>query len=337
MTEMSQVRTAIVGCGAFVKGFHLPNMRKDGRYKIRAAVDVNEAAAAAVAAEYGADYSTGDYQRVLSDPEVDLVVLTTRHNLHADMTVRAAEAGMNILCEKPMGLTLAECDAVLKAVRRNRVKYCIGYNRGLAPLVRQARAALSALERPMVIYHRIQSYFKSNEFHWILDANEGGGRIVSEACHIFDLFCELTGREPVRVTAEGGVFTKSGKVTTPDTALVTVAFEGGSIATLCIPSVGNSQLPKEWTEIYCGNAAVTIENFQKMTSYIGPSVEERVLPEVDKGHAEELRLLADSLLTGGPAPNGVESAMRSALLSLKAIESIRTHQTIAVSPSEYGR
>ncbi len=336
MVGKSQVSTAIVGCGAFVKAVHLPNMLKEGRYRIHAAVDLDENAAKGVAKEYGAAYATTDFDKALSDPEVDLVVLTTRHNKHAGMAIRAAEARKNILCEKPMGLTLQECSEVLRAVRKNGVQYCIGYNRALAPLVCKGKALIAQQKRPAVIYHRIQSYFQANEFHWILDEKEGGGRIISEGCHIFDMFCALTGAEPVRVSAEGGIFTKSGKVTTPDTALITVAFDNGSVATMCIPSVGNSQAPKEWTEIYCGNMAVTIENFQKMISCVGATKEETTLPEVDKGHAVELKLLADALLTGTPVPNGAVSAMRSAVLCLKAIEAIQTHRVISVSPAEYG-
>jgi predicted dehydrogenase len=297
-------------------------------------VDVNPEAAAVVAEEYNTEYTTADYEKVLSDKDVDLVVITTRHDTHAEMTIRAARAGKHVLCEKPMGVTWDECRGVMDAVKLSGVKYCIGYNRGLAPLITQAGEIIARQDRAAVITHRIQVYYKG-EFHWLLERAEGGGRLVGEGCHIFDLFCALAGSDPVRVSAEGGIFNQDPRVNTPDTALITVAFENGTIATVCIPSVGNAGLSKEATEIYCGNTAIHIDNFQTMAACIGEQKVEVDLGEIDKGHLIEINRLADAILTGAPCPNGLENAARAALIGFKAIEAIETHRVVPMSREEY--
>ena len=331
---MGKINVAVVGCGSFATHMHLPNMRKDGRYHIYAACDVVEEMARGVADEYGSEYVMTDVDRVFQDDAVDLVMITTRHNTHAELSIRAAKAGKNILCEKPMGIDDKECREVYMAVKENNVKYCIGYNRGLAPMVAGAREILADLKRPFAMYHRMQNYF-APEGHWLLDAEEGGGRLVGEGCHIFDMACALAGCEPVRVFAEGGVFTLSKTLTVPDTAAVTMAFEDGSVATTVIASVGNSGLSKEATEIYCGNVAIRIDDFKQMVLCTAGGTEETILSTVDKGHRRELALLAEVLLDGGPAPNNEENALRAALISFRANEAIRTHAVQTLSREEY--
>ena len=328
------INTAIIGCGSFVRHFHIPNMAQDDRYRIYAACDINEEAARSVCREYRAEYATTDVERVLADPEVALVVIGTRHNLHASLTTMAAEAGKHVLCEKPMGITYDECRRVMKAVSENGIVYTIGYNRGMAPLISKARKILARQNEPVAMYHRIQTYLGA-KFHWLLGMAEGGGRIIGEGCHILDLFCVVADSDPVRVYAEGGIFTKHPEADTPDTATITVGFENGSIANVLIPSIGNSLIPKESTEIYSGNVAIVIEDFQRMTACVGEQKEEVSLDTVDKGHRIEIDLLAEAVLHGGPVPNDVSSAARAAVLCLKAIEAMETHQVQPVSREEY--
>ena len=332
--KKDRINTAIVGCGSFVKGMHLPNISLDNRYRIYAAVDIVGENAKYVFEQYNAAYFTTDYNKVLSDKEVDLVFITTRHDLHAEMSIKAAEAGKDIFCEKPMGLDYSECKEVMRAVRKNRVKYCIGYNRGLAPLITKAGEIVSKEGKPIIMYHRMQNYFAYGS-HWLLDEKIGGGRIVGEGCHILDLFCVLSNSNPVRIYGEGGVFTNPDAEGTPDTGAIVLAFENGSVGTMLISSVGNDKIPKESTEIYCGDTAIIIENFQRMRLSIGNKQEDIVLDQVDKGHRIEMELLAKAILDGEILPNDVVSAMRAAVCSFKAVEAIKTHKVQQILPEEF--
>ena len=101
---MKRLNVGLIGCGSFAKAIHVPNLLKNPKYRILATADLNEEAAVELATETGAAYSTSDPERVFSDPEIDVVFITTRHDSHAGMTNRAAGAWKHILCEKQMAL-----------------------------------------------------------------------------------------------------------------------------------------------------------------------------------------------------------------------------------------
>ena len=96
------INLAVIGAGNFTKRVHLPNLKKLGKdISIGAIVSRTGANAMQVAKQYGANYATSSFEDVLSDPEIDTVLIGTRHNLHADMTIKSLQAGKNVLVENP--------------------------------------------------------------------------------------------------------------------------------------------------------------------------------------------------------------------------------------------
>jgi len=332
-----RVRVGAIGCGSFARGTHFPLLKRNPNYEPIIACDIDIERAEQAVSDFGFKRATSNPDEVLHDPEVDIVFIITRHESHADLTIRAARAGKNIFCEKPMGITPEECREVFETVKPSGVKYSIGYNRGLAPLVQKAREILSTRKLPLLIYHRMQNPFPEGT-HWLLNEKIGGGRIVGEGCHCIDLFSVLARSEPVRVCAEGGIFTGSKEHHTPDSFSLTLGFEDGSAASLILSSVGSAGIEKESTEIYCEDKAIIITNFQKMVVSSGavPERMEVTLPEVDKGHARELQLLADAILGDTEPPNGLIQAYRTAIVCFKAVESVLTHRVVKISKDEYG-
>ena len=332
---MRPLRTGLIGCGGFARGMHVPNLKKNAKYAIHAVADINADAAKALGTEVGASYATTDIGKILADKDIDVVFITTRHDSHAELSIRTAQAGKHILCEKPMGLDREECRAVAAAVKKAGVKYTVGYNRGMAPLVTKARDLLKTATGKKMIYHRIQCLCAEDS--WTHDPKTGGGRFVGEGCHIFDLLCELVQSPPVSVYAAGGIFLDPKKVKIPDSAIVTVTFADGSVGTTLIASAGCSSFPKEATEIYCAGRAIYINDFKEM-SYFGFENQERARLEysaVDKGQASEIDQLADAILNDTEPPNGLLKAARSAVISFKVNESIRDNAPVPVCEPEY--
>lgn len=332
---MKRLNVGLIGCGSFAKAIHVPNLLKNPKYRILATADLNEEAAVELATETGAAYSTSDPERVFSDPEIDVVFITTRHDSHAGLTIRAAEAGKHILCEKPMALNREEVQAIVAAVRKAGVKYTVGYNRGMAPLVTKARELLAALPDKRMVYHRIQAHFSAT--HWTHDPAVGGGRFVGEGCHIFDLLCELAPAPPVMVYASGGTFLDPEVVKIPDSAIVTITFADGSVGTTLIASAGCGTFPKEVTEIYCALRAVYIHDFREM-EYHGFEGQERVKVELsatDKGQPVEIEALAEAILNDTESPNGLTQAARAAVISYMVNESVASGQPLPISESDY--
>ncbi|NLG27104.1 MAG: Gfo/Idh/MocA family oxidoreductase [Chloroflexi bacterium] len=332
---MDKVRVGLIGCGAFARGMHVPNIVKNSKLKLVATCDIDLNLADRVRQETGASYATSDAARLLADPDIDAVFIVTRHDGHAPLAVQAARAGKHILCEKPMGLSREECRQVASAVRAAGVVYTVGYNRGLSPLVTKAKEIMAACPGKKMLYHRIQAPFPADS--WTHDPAVGGGRFVGEGCHIFDLFCELVGAPPVSVYAAGGTFLDPARVHIPDSANVTISFADGSVATTLISSDGCADFPKEATEIYWAGKAIYIDNFTSL-SYHGV-VENGdgriVLKAGDKGHRIEIDRFADAILTGAPVPNGLVAAYRAALISYLVNESLASGQALPICESDY--
>jgi len=335
---MSRVlNVGVIGCGSMARGTHIPLLMKSAKYRIHALADQRLEAATAAAQETGASYATADVDRVLDDDKVDAVFITTRHDSHADLSIRAAQAGKHILCEKPMGLNRDQCRRVAEAVRRSGVKYTVGYNRGMAPLVVRARELLASVpgSHKKLIYHRIQAPFA--ETHWTHDPQIGGGRFVGEGCHIFDLLCELVQARPVSVYAAGGTFLNPDVVRIPDSGIVTLAFEDGSVGTTLIASAGCKAFPKEATEIYCDHRTICINDFREM-EWCGFGEQPREtarLDASDKGQAVEVDRFADAILNDSDPPNGIVQAARAAVISFMVNESIAACAPVPIREQDY--
>jgi len=330
-----QVRLGIIGCGGFARNMHVPNILRNNKLVVVAACDLDLRLAETLQTQTGARYATTDPGQIFADDQVNAVLIATRHDSHAALSVQAAGAGKHILCEKPMGLNMAECRRVAEAVQRAGVVYTVGYNRGLSPLVVKARELMAGNPAKKMIYHRIQAPFPAS--HWTHVPEIGGGRFVGEGCHIFDLFCELVEAPPTSVYAAGGTFLDPERVKMPDSAIVTLSFADGSVATTLIASDGCAEFPKEATEIYWDGKAVYISDFREM-SYHGliADGEGRItLKATDKGHRREIDLFADAILQGAPPPNGLENALRAALISFLVGDSLATGQAMSIQETDY--
>ena len=234
-----------------------------------------------------------------------------------------------------MGLNADESRQVAKAVLEADVVYTVGYNRGLAPLVAKAKQIMTDRVGKKLMYHRIQAPFPADG--WIHDPDVGGGRFVGEGCHIFDLFCELVDAPPTTIYAAGGTFLDPEKVKIPDSGIVTITFADGSVGTTLIASDGCAEFPKEATEIYWAGKAIYIDLFRQLVYCGSPEEGETrlTLKAVDKGHRREIDLFADAILLGAPPPNGLRNALRAALISFLAMESMASGKPMTIHPSDY--
>jgi predicted dehydrogenase len=320
-----KVRIAVVGFGGFTREVHLPNLQADGRYQVRAIVDPNPDIAEETALKEGTAYFTRDYHQVLQDSEVEAVFIITPHYLHAQLAVDAAQAGKHIFCEKPMGLSEEECLAVASAVQRAGVKYTAGYNRSVAPLTLEAHKILTDLDAPVMIMHRMADWFPYSQ-KWLLDGKLSGGRVIGEAGHALDMICQLIGQEPVRVYAEGGNLVGQGSPDVPDSAMITLGFPNGSTGSLFLSSIANNGYPKEEVLITCLNHTILIKNFESMVIYSVQGRQEITLPKMNKGQPELVGLFAQAIIDNTPAPNGLDTTLRTSRCTFAAVKSILTHQ-----------
>jgi predicted dehydrogenase len=279
------VNIAVIGAGNFSESVHLPNLKKIKGYNLKAIVCQHAERAKVLGKRFGAEYATTDYKEVLADDDIDAVLIATRHNLHAPMTIEAAKAGKNVFVEKPMVLNREEVEQIQEVISQTGIKYTVGFNRRYSSLVLRVRDLLGKIKRPYLITYRVNAGFipKSS---WVHDPAEGGGRIIGECCHFFDLFNYIVDSEIEDVVVRS-IPTNGVNVVADDNFASIVSYIDGSLAVLIYASTGSTTLPKERIEIFADGTSIVIDDFKKI-EYFGKEHKHVVLKKKDKGHNDEL-------------------------------------------------
>ncbi|MGE8204648.1 Gfo/Idh/MocA family protein [Heyndrickxia sp. NPDC080065] len=200
---MSKLRLGVIGAGGIAVGRHIPafqRLKED--VTIIAVSDVNGERAKSVAKEFGIPHAYENYHDML--PEVDAVVICTPNKFHSEITVKALEAGVHVLCEKPMAVTVTECQAMIDAAKKANKVLSIGFHYRYMKESQAAKKVIDAKEigEPLVV--RVQALRRRKVPGWGVFTNkdlQGGGSLIDYGCHLLDLSLWLMGNpKPVEVT-----------------------------------------------------------------------------------------------------------------------------------------
>jgi predicted dehydrogenase/threonine dehydrogenase-like Zn-dependent dehydrogenase len=302
--RQGKIGVAIVGAGEFAKGVHLPNLKSLSKYyRMHAIVSRSGHNAVATARQFDAGYATTEYERVLEDPGVDLVVIATRHNLHASMALAALRRGKHVLVEKPLALTRDEVEEV-RAFYVGRPEdtaapiLLTGFNRRFSPFMARVRESLRGRSNPLVITYRMNAGYVPLD-HWVHRA-EGGGRNLGEACHIYDLFTHLTESKVSSIQAQP-LRPTTRYYSASDNFIATLGFADGSIATLTYTASGSREHPKEQMEVFADGRVVALDDYRRVT-IAGAKGRNLSARRAGKGQKEELEALGRAILEGGEWP-----------------------------------
>lgn len=280
-----KVRVALCGVGGFAKGVHIPNLKKmQDKYEIYAVYSRTGSNAQSVAITNHARYSTTDYQRILQDEAVDMVMICTRHNMHAQMVIDAMNAGKAVFVEKPMAITADEAEKVLETAKKTEVPFMVGFNRRFSKYAREAKRVISNRKNPMIINYRMNAGYVPLE-HWT-QTEEGGGRIIGEGCHIFDLFNYFTDSRAESISVNK-LTPETDHVRSADNCVVTVKYKDGSVCTLTYTGQGHKDYGKEFCEIIVDGVVITIDDYKKLEGY-GINLKNIKSLTPEKGQYEEL-------------------------------------------------
>src|SRR3954451_12025938 len=150
------VTVALVGPGSFVRCVHLPHLQADGRVNIKTVVSRRPTAATDVVRSLNGGQAATDWRVAVEDADVDLVVIGTRHDTHAEIAAAALRAGRAVFVEKPLGLTREEIDDV-RAAGRDNDRLAIGFNRPFAPLSLKLRDEFDQASGPAHVIYRVNA------------------------------------------------------------------------------------------------------------------------------------------------------------------------------------
>jgi predicted dehydrogenase len=255
---------------------------------------------------------------VLEDPDVDLVLIATRHDLHAQLTVEALRAGKHVFVEKPLALDESELAPIEAFYAESEGPLLMtGFNRRFAPAIVRARELLAARASPLVADYRMNAGYIPLD-HWV-HGPEGGGRNIGEACHVYDVFDALTNAEVSSVTARS--IAPIGRFAASDNFVATIAYEDGSVCALTYTALGHRDHPKERFELFSDGSVLTLDDYKSL-SVAGSGRGWRSGTQ-QKGHREELEALAAALRAGGPWPISLEEQTRAMRIAFEVEQEIR--------------
>jgi predicted dehydrogenase len=234
-------------------------------------------------------------------------VIATRHDSHAGLALKALDAGKHVFVEKPLCLTLAELAAIearygALAEAGQAPVLMVGFNRRFAPHIVRRKALLDGIGEPKAFVTTINAGAVPAG-NWVHDPEQGGGRIVGEACHFVDLLRHLAG-SPI-----AGCSRIATPAATGDTASLSVGFEDGSIGTIHYFANGHRRFPKERIEAFAGGRVLQLDNFRRLTGYGWPGFRSMRLWRQDKGHAACMAAFVEAVRRGGPAPVAVAETL----------------------------
>jgi predicted dehydrogenase len=321
------IRMALVGSGAFASGVLAPELARRSDVRRCTVVSARGLTARHLAERFGFERCATDEALGLTAPNIDAVVIATRHDLHAHQAAAALRAGKAVFLEKPLAIDRAGLSSVLCAARESKGLLFVDFNRRFAPLTGKLCAFFRDRTQPMVLVYRINAG-PLPEDSWIHDPQVGGGRIVGEACHFVDLCAAITNSDVVRVQAES-VSGARGSLRNEDQVVLSLKMGDGSVASICYASGGDPSLPKERLEVLCGGAAACLEDFRVLELVRGGKTKRATRLLRDKGHRAALDAFLRSVRTGEP-PISLRSLASTTLATLGAVEAMQSGAAVDV-------
>ena len=319
---------AVIGAGNFTSATVLPILKPLNPH-LKYIISAGGLTASTLAKRAGFAVASTNHLDALSDPEVDLVLITTRHNQHASMVVESLKAGKHVFVEKPLCLNkeeLAQIETVYSSLitQHPAPVLTVGFNRRFAPLAQKMRSLIGSGSVNIVATMNA-GFIPSNS--WVHDLAIGGGRIIGEACHFIDLCSFLCDSRVVSVcmNALGAAPTEH-----TDNASILLKYENGSNAVINYFANGSKAYSKERIEVHSQERSLILDNWRTLTGY-GFKGFTSLKTKQDKGHAEQFRLLLEKTINGGAALIPFDEIVNTTRASFAVITSLKEGRWVEVS------
>jgi predicted dehydrogenase/threonine dehydrogenase-like Zn-dependent dehydrogenase len=326
------VKIGMIGAGQFTKGTLLPAIRK-----VKIPYDLIGVATASghsgkhVAKKFGFQYCTTDYKEILNDKDINLVLITTKHGLHAKFVIESLKAGKDVFVEKPLCLDEQELNEIIKIynkVGKERL-LAVGFNRVFSPYTKFIKEQFGETDEPLVINCRVNAGYVPKD-SWLNDPEEGGGRIIGEVCHFVDLIQHLSDsliEEVYALSISGGVNSALEK----DNLAINFKMRNGSVGNIIYVANGDKSFSRERVEIFGKGSVGVINNF-KSASFTRSSKtkEKKSFITIDRGHTGEMESLFKVVKEGKNFPVSFEEYVNSTLTTFKIEESLKTGKPVKI-------
>lgn len=312
----------LLGAGNFSRMTMLPALKKIGA-QVKYIASASGLNGTDLAKKYGAQFSTTDYSEILKDEEVNTFIVSTQHGSHAHFVQEGLKSNKHVFVEKPLAIHQDQLDAIVEAYITSKGSVMVGFNRRFSPHSQRVKNAVG--DSPMHVITTMNAGYIPPEV-WVHDLENGGGRLIGEACHYIDLISYFTGSEVIEVctTALG----ENPSLAT-DSASILLKYKNGSTGTINYFSNGSKKYAKERIEVYSLNRTFIIDNFRKTTGYGHPGFK-NLKTRIDKGHANQFASYLNGLEQTGESLIPFESLVNTTKASFAILDSLKNKAWVAI-------
>jgi myo-inositol 2-dehydrogenase/D-chiro-inositol 1-dehydrogenase len=344
------VSIGVIGCGRVATSWHLPVLRTLPGARIAAIADLEADRLERVGAQFEVEHRYRDPMALISDLEVEAVAICVPAAAHADLAVAALGEGKHLFVEKPLALTLGECDRMIEAAANSDVRTTVGFNLRHHRLLRRAReliraGAIGAVDSLSTL---LSGAHETDSRTWRMRRDLGGGSLIETGVHHFDLWRHLLDSEVEEVIA----ISKSDRMD-DRIAMVTGRLSGGVLASstftqssrtaneLCVLGA-EGRLDVSFLE-FDGLSLSPVDGYpgDLRARLLGVRNTLRELPgalrrgrhgsDFDASYAAEWRTFLAAIRTGAPLECDFEDGRRALAVCLAAISSIARREPVRLA------
>ena len=322
--SVGKATLGFIGSGNYATAVLIPAFKAAG-VRLKTVASAGGVSAAHAGRKFGFEKTTTATEEVFADPEINAVVVATRHDSHALQVCHALEAGKPVFVEKPLALTLDELSQVevayASALTAGQMPLVmVGFNRRFAPQAVKVKSLLIALDAPKALVMTVNAGAIPST-HWTQDRAVGGGRIVGEACHFIDLLRYLAG-SPIVDAKVASLGNAKGLTGLGDTVTMTLRFADGSMGTVHYLANGHKSFPKERLEVFCSGRILQLDNFRKLKGFGWPGFAKMNLWRQDKGQKDCAAAFVRAVESGGEAPIAFDELVEVSRVTIQIAEAL---------------
>ena len=326
-SEPSAPVLSFIGCGNFTKAVLMPTLKKLSGYRLRGLCSANGMNCGETARKMGFEFATSQKDDVFADVDTNLVFVTTRHDSHSSLVEDALKAGKNVFVEKPLAISEEQLSSLEETLKISSGKVMVGFNRRFSPHAKLIKEYFAKRAKPLVMMYRVNAGEVPRDV-WLQDPNVGGGRIIGEGCHFIDFMSYISGSKVVSVQV-GSIKTDNVAIVPEDSANMIYTFADGSIGILTYVAMGDTNLPKEYCEVYGEGSTAIMDNFNS-TICSGKLGKRKLSGKQSKGFTEGLSALLDSIKTGKESPIEIDSLLNTTRATFATLKALKSGSTEAV-------
>ena len=334
---MKKTKVGLIGVGRIGK-LHLENIsQRIPSAEVIAIADVFVEEAKKIGERFGVDAVSADYKDILSNPEVEAVVICSPTDMHAQHIIDSAKAGKHIFCEKPLDLSLEKILEILKTVEKEGVKLMVGFNRRYDPNYAKVQQMVKAGK--IGVPHILKITSRDPKPPPAEYVAVSGGMFLDMTIHDFDMARFVIGSEVIEVYARTNVLIdpEIGKAGDVDTAITTLLFENGAIGT-----IDNSRKAvygyDQRLEVFGSAGMVKIDNntpdthtyFNREGSH-GPLPLDFFMDRYIQSYEFEMEAFINALVNDEPVPVPGKEGLMSVAVGLAAKTSAAENRPVKLS------